>query len=410
MEGKSDRKYDLILWGATGFTGRLVFEYLSQNAPKGFKWAIGGRNKTQLETIRTKAKGAEDVDIVIADSMDQKSVEAMVQQCRVIISTVGPFLKYGTPLVDACVKYNVDYIDSTGESPWVFQMIQKHHETTKKNGTLIVPMCGFDSIPADLGVFHVQKEVQKTFKKKADSIYSVVEMGNSGPSGGTIASMLNLVEDSKAAKLIANPLALAGATTKNSRQKGGQKFIGYDSQLQRWTLPFVMESVNTQVVQRSNYLLDYGKDNFAYSEVMASRTFIKTIIFYFVLAIFLVLAKISFTREHLVKKLVPKPGEGPSEEVRRKSFFNYHYFADVKGEKGRKYIGTMTGGDAGYTETAKMLAESGLCLATQRDVLPIGKEGGVVTPAVAMGEVLLERLDKAGLSIKVLSDKIKKQN
>jgi len=400
------------LWGATGFTGKLAFEYLVQNAPEGFKYAVAGRNKTQLEAVRgwvanRVGADAERVEIIIADSTDQNSIDEMVKQTKVILSTVGPFMKYGTPLVDACVRFGTHYVDSTGESPFVQSIINKYHDTAKKQGTVLVPMCGFDSIPSDMGVFFIQKEL----KQKANSVCSLVELGGgSGPSGGTMASMLNLISDKKNGRIISNPFALVPTPPKRekARQKGRKKFISYNSTLKMWTIPFVMEAVNTQVVQRSNYLLDYGKESFAYSEALAFKSFVSAVLFYITIIIFLILARIPWTRENIVRRVVPQPGTGPSESVRKRSFFHYHYLADVGDKKKEtKYLGHMSGGEPGYDETAKMLVESSLCLATQRDQLPIGKEGGVLTPASAMGHLLLERLKKVGLGIASDQDKAK---
>ncbi len=396
------KEFDLIIWGASGFTGRLVAEYLYQKYGIGnsLKWAMGGRNQAKLEKVRAEVAD-ESVPLVIADSHDEDSLNKMVARAKVICTTVGPYAKYGSKLVAACVAHQTDYCDLTGEVPWMHRMISQHHETAKNKGTKIVHTCGFDSIPSDMGVYFMQKEAQKRTGQRAKQLNMRVRAIKGGISGGTYASLSNVLAEAQKDKsiygILLNPYSLNPKGEDSGPDKRDLQSVVYDKTAKSWIYPFVMAGINTKVVRRSNALAGYpyGK-NFRYDEaVMSGDGFVgrlKAIAAALPLGLMALLKPGSFIKK-IADKLLPKPGEGPSKAQRESGFFKMKFFAIL--ENGETAIGTVTGDrDPGYGSTAKMLAESAICLA--KDELP--DVGGVLTPSVAMGDALLKRLEEnAGL-------------
>ncbi len=405
-----NREFDLVVWGATGFTGLLVAEYLLSRYGTGdsLRWAIAGRDAGKLAAVKESlGAGAESLETIIADSFDESKLQAMTARATVVISTVGPYAKYGSPLVAACVRAGTHYCDLAGEAQWIRQMIDTHHVEAAQTGARIVHCCGFDSVPMDIGVWFLQREAKKRHGHYCESINMFVKATKGGASGGTIASMLNLIRESRAdrsiAKILVDPYALNPAGERSGPDGRDQQNARYDKAASSWTAPFVMAGINTKVVRRSHALMGfpYGRD-FRYREAILTGAGIggrlKANLVTIGLGAFILLASYKPTRNFLERFVLPKPGDGPDETQRATGFFNLRQF-------GRLPDGTIvrtriTGDrDPGYGSTSKMLSECAVCLA--QDYLDTG--GGIWTPAAAMGDALLQRLRKnAGLSFEML--------
>lgn len=399
------RELDIILWGATGFTGKLVAEYLVKHYlhkdgnPQGVRIALAGRNQVKLEAVAREI-GAPDLPILKGDSFDVESLDAIASRTSVLITTVGPYAKYGQEMVAACVRNGTDYCDLTGETTFVRDMIDAHHETAKANGTRIVHCCGYDSIPSDLGTLMVQNEIKERHGAYAREVKLGAGEMSGGPSGGTLATMMNMVDELKAnpklRRVAGNPYALNPKGVRGP-DKGDQNGVRFDKDFDQWTGPFVMAAINTRIVRRSHALLGlpWG-DQFRYSEVMTTgkgaRGLQRATAFAAGIAGFFGLVAIPFTRP-MIEKRLPAPGEGPDREAREKGFFKTRLIALGNGHQVRGIVEGFQ--DPGYGATAIMIAEAGLCLAL--DGATLGTEGGVLTPATAMGTRLIERLRDAGM-------------
>ncbi len=399
----AEREFDIIVWGATGFTGRLVAEYLHQRYGDDatLKWAMAGRNLKKLEAVR--AEVADDsVPLIVADSKDAASLDALTKRTQVVCTTVGPYGKYGSPLVAACVANQTHYCDLAGEVTWMRDMIDQHHVAAQANSTKIVHTCGFDSIPSDMGVYFVQQQALAQTGSPAARIRMRVKAMKGGFSGGTYASMNDTME--KAAKdkslyaVLLNPYGLNPAGEQEGPDKRDLQSVIYEKATKSWISPFVMAGINTKVVRRSNALLNYpyGKD-FRYDEAILNGDGfggrLKGISGAIVLGI-VMLAKPGSLLKRILNWLLPKPGEGPSAAEREAGFYNLRFYTTLN--DGATALGKVTGDrDPGYGSTAKMMAESAICLA--KDDLP--EVSGVLTPSVAMGDALLTRLqENAGLT------------
>ncbi len=400
------RKFDIIVWGASGFTGRLVAEYLFKNygVSDSLKWAMGGRSQSKLEKVRAEVADA-NVPLVIADSQDDTSLNAMVESAKVICTTVGPYAKYGSKLVAACIAHQTHYCDLAGEVQWMRRMIDQHHEAAKANGTKIVHTCGFDSIPSDMGVYFMQKVAKNKTGKPAKQIKMRVRAFKGEMSGGTYASLGNVMaeaqKDKSIYKVLTNPYGLNPEGEQSGPDKRDLQAVVYDKASKSWIYPFIMAGINTKVVRRSNALRGYayGKD-FLYDEAVMSGAGIGGRIKGTVTAMamgIMMLAKPGSLIKKGVDAILPKPGEGPSKAVREAGFYNLKFITTL--EDGSTFTGKVTGDmDPGYGSTSKMMAESAICLA--KDGLP--HMGGMLTPSVAMGDALLKRLqDNAGLTFSV---------
>mmetsp|Transcript_27184 Transcript_27184/g.38284 ORF Transcript_27184/g.38284 Transcript_27184/m.38284 type:complete len:426 (+) Transcript_27184:183-1460(+) len=414
------RKYDILVWGATGYTGRLVAEYLSQitiSRYPSLRWAIGGRNQRALEDVRAgmakiNPKSAE-VDIVIGDVKNQELIEWVVGQTKVIIATAGPFSLVGTPIVEACVKLGVDYVDITGESQWVRKLINQYqyHEVASRKGIFIVPFCGFDSIPSDISSFCVADYIKTKLGKRCGPIRTGwFSLPAGGFSGGTFASMLNFAAmPTKDAKEAMDKYALNPTEFRPNTDPSDPILPSYQSLLNTWTTPFIMGSVNSRVVRRSNSLVKshYG-EKFSYMEYMAVRNPIFAGIITFGLVVLVILLSFGFTRE-LLRKVLPKPGQGPSKEDLKKGGTKVVAVGLTDEASPRRVECTLRypkDVSAGYLGTAITVTEAALCLALQRDaveknVQANGLTGGVLTPASAFGHVLVQRLRDAGITVDV---------
>lgn len=392
--------FDLVLFGATGFTGKLVAEYLSVRA--GARWAIAGRNRDKLESVRDTL-GTKDLPILIADSTDRASLKAIAEQTKVVCSTVGPYSRHGTPLVEACVEAGIAYCDLTGEPHWIREMIDRFHTRAEQTGARIVHCSGFDSIPSDLGTLMIADHMERTHGRKLGRVRTRVVELRGGVSGGTAASMFEIVRAAKSReqrRILGDPYALVPKDFPRGHDRNEAVTPSKDPDRGRWTAPFVMAAVNTRVVRRSNALMNgrYGP-SFSYEEKMdlgtGPRGFLRAAGFGYGLAFFVGTAALPGVSS-LYKQLLPKPGEGPAKEQRERGRFRFEILAESDDREAPiKAIGTVAGqGDPGYAATSRMLGEAALCLA--RDELP--KRGGILTPATAMGFTLIERLRAVGMT------------
>ena len=408
------RAYAVVLYGATSFVGQItahyLAEFLSANKDKSgseITWAIAGRDQEKLNELQSKLTSK--VDIIIANSDDAASLDAMTEQTQVIISTVGPYLKYGEPLIKSCVDNGTDYVDLTGEAIFIKDMMDKYQEAAKQSGARIVNSCGFDSIPSDLGVYFTQKQAEAKFDSACDVIHMRVKAAKGGLSGGTIASMATIFEevgqDKSRRKQVANPYLLNDdKNAPNVRQSNVSK-PEYDSEHKRWLAPFVMASINTRIVHRSNQLLgyEYGRE-FKYDEAMWMKDGLKGKLTSYALSAgllgFATAMMITPSRELLSKHVLPKSGSGPSKEEQENGYFDIRLFGQTANKDS---ITTKVTGDKdpGYGSTSRMLSQAALCLA--QDISKEEVKGGFWTPASAMGDKLLARLEKhAGLSFDVI--------
>ncbi len=390
-EGSPDRDFDIVLLGATGFTGALTAAYLAEHAPADLRWALAGRNRSKLEGVRadlarTHPQLAE-LALVHADSSDDASLRKLAESTRVVISTVGPYMLHGEPLVAACAKAGTDYVDLTGEPEFVDRMYVLHHDTAVSTGARLVHACGFDSIPHDAGAYFT---VQQLGDSEPISLRGVVR-SNASFSGGTFHSALTQMS---------RPRQMRDAMAQRRKKEGrptGRKVRAVagkphrDRDLGYWLLP--MPTIDPFVVARSAAALSaYGPD-FRYSHFAGVKTLRYAMGGSLGIGALALAAQVPPLRKVLKKRI--KSGDGPSEQRRAKSWFT----VDFVGESGGRTVHTrVCGGDPGYDETAKMLAESALCLALDDNE----KTAGQVTPVTAMGDNLLRRLQAAGMKFEVL--------
>ena len=388
----SDRQYDVVVFGASGYTGRLVAEYLNNEYPDAdFTWAMAGRSIEKLSSVRAEMGIPESIPLIAVDSDDPKSLEAMVTSTRVVITTVGPYQLYGEELVKQCAIHGSDYVDLSGEPAWMHHTIEAYHAMARDSGARIVHSCGFDSIPFDLGVFHLQAHAKSVTGSSVSRVKGRVRAMNGSFSGGTIASlratMAAASKDPGIITTLLNPFALTQGFTGPTQPNGDQPC--YDDELQSWSAPFIMATINSKNVHRSNFLMGhpYG-DDFAYDEMLltgdgdqgkAAAEFV--------------------ARDNSLAESPLQPGEGPSKEEREAG--NYEALFVAQGVSGELLMTSVTGDrDPGYGSTSKMLAESALCLLKNPDM----GSGGVQTPAAAMGQALIDRLQAhAGLTFKIES-------
>jgi len=372
--------FDVVIYGASGFTGRLVAEYMSQQYDRSVNWAMAGRSATKLAAVRDEIGAAKDTPLVVADASDPASLRAMVANARCIITTVGPYQLYGSDLVAACAELGTDYVDLSGEPAWMHEMITKYHDAAVKSGARIVHSCGFDSIPFDLGVYFLEQAALEKFGKPLPRVRGRVRSMNGEFSGGTAASltatMTALGENPALLAILTNPFALANGFT--GPQQPADNKVYEDELLGQWVAPFIMAAINTKNVHRSNALLGqrYGAD-FQYDEMMLTGSGEQG----------KAIADIVASSNPLVGDDVPKPGEGPSKASREAG--NYDVLFVGTNNNGDELRASVTGDlDPGYGSTSKMIAESALCLIHDCPEL----KGGIYTPAPAMGEKLITRL------------------
>jgi short subunit dehydrogenase-like uncharacterized protein len=390
-----NKEFDIVVHGATGFTGRLVIEYLLRQYPagSGVRWAMGGRSADKLAQVRDELKAPSDTPLVVTDSADAASLQALMARTRLVLTTVGPYQLYGNELVAACAQSGVDYVDLCGEPAWMRKMIDAHEAQAKASGARIVFSCGFDSIPFDLGVALLQDEMHRRFGTPASRVRGRVRKMKGTFSGGTAASlkatMAAAAQDPRVLDLLRNPFSLTPGF-EGPRQPSGSKPM-VDEVLGLWVAPFVMAAINTRNVHRSNFLLGHawGRD-FVYDEMLVTGP--------------------GETGEAMANAVAadksmggtdgPKPGEGPSREAREAGFYDVLFIgSNASGNTLR--VSVKGDRDPGYGSTSKMISEAAVCL-LQDAAQPTG---GIWTPASAMGARLTARLQQnAGLSFAVEAD------
>ena len=382
-------KYDFVIYGATGFTGKLVVEYAinQYESNNEISWAIAGRNNEKLEHVQEKYNLPSNIGKIVVDSNDQNSIDEMVNQTKCVLTTVGPYQLYGEKIVKTCISTGTDYVDLCGEPGFMHKIISECSAEAKETGARIVFSCGFDSIPFDLGVLFVQEEVMAKLNKYASSVRGRVRAMNGEFSGGTAASMkatmAALQSNPELINILVNPHALCDGM-QGVQQDDDSKPV-YDEELDTWVAPFFMAPINTKNIHRSNKLMNhiYG-ENFKYNEMWiqgpgeegkAAAEFIST-----------------------MNPLgdAPEPGDGPSRESRENGNYDVLFCADVDGETIKASVsGDM---DPGYGSTSKMITESAVCLVKDCENLA----GGIYTPAASMGKKLIKRLESsAGLTFKL---------
>ncbi len=405
----NNREFDIVVWGATGFTGCLVAEYLCKRYGVGgdLRWCIAGRNEDKLQTLRqTLGDAAASLEILVADSADAASMRDLAERTSVVLTTVGPYALYGSELVAACVEAGTHYCDLAGEVQWIRKMIDLHHERAQQTGARIVHCCGFDSVPMDIGVWFLQEQARQLHGEYCQSITMLVKATKGAASGGTIASMLNIIKESRedraTARILVHPYSLNPEGERDGPDQRDQQKVIYNEAAQCWTAPFVMAAVNTKVVRRSHALAGYpyGRD-FRYSEAVATGAgmsgWLKGTGMTAGLAGLVLGGSFAATRSMLEKFVLPKPGEGPDSELRESGFFNLMQIGELP--DGGLIRTRITGDqDPGYGSTSKMLSECAVCLSKDE----LDSSGGILTPAAAMARPLLERLrTNAGLSFEL---------
>lgn len=386
----SNREYELIVYGSTGYTGRLVAEYLQGEYGDDVNFAMAGRSMEKLKSVRSEMGLPDSVDLIVADSSDPDSLAAMCARTQAVITTVGPYQLFGEPLVKACVETGTDYVDLSGEPAWMVDMIDRYHAKAKETGARIVHSCGFDSIPFDLGVYMLQREAQAKNGKPFARVRGRVRKMQGTFSGGTAASfgetMKRAQKEPHILDWLKNPFSLTDGF-KGPKQPSGHKPI-FDEDLNSWAAPFVMAAINTKNVHRSNALMNhiYGED-FTYDEMVMTGPGERG----------------EKTANYVAKQDTfgenpPKPGEGPTKDEREAGFYEAAFYG---GEGDDMMVCVVTGDkDPGYGSTSKMISEAALCLT--RDISREMTIGGVYTSAPAMGMALIERLEAhAGLTFKI---------
>ncbi len=389
-----EKDIDIIIYGATGFTGKLCVKYF-QSLNTTVTWAMAGRNLIKLQKVADDHQAK--VEILLADSDDESALDNLTSRARVILSTTGPFHRYGSKLVASCIKNHAHYVDITGENFWVKGLIEKHHAEASAKGIRIIPSCGFDSIPSDLGAFFSAQAIGKPIKR-IESFHSY----KGGASGGTLETMFSMGELDLGDDLT-NPFLLNPKDSYSDEQmqlSSDRVGIAKKSEINAWSGPFIMATANTRVVRRTEALLalrqeSYGPD-FTYQEHAfhkswwsAAKSLVLT-----GLSVLILLSPL----KRLVKPFLPKPGEGPSETVQENGWFDCKFI--VEANDGTKSVFNMNGkGDPGYKVTSKLVSECALCLIEDQDTLPGGGEyGGILTSASGLGESLIARLKRVGIN------------
>ena len=389
------RNYDLVLYGASGFTGRQTVEYCKQHAPPGLRWAIAGRNRAKLASVNSAG-----VDVLIADSQDEAALDVLAAGTRVVASTAGPFGLYGTRLVDACVRRRTHYCDITGETPWIRGLIDRHHDRAVADGTRIVPSCGFDSIPSDFGAWLTASYIRDALRSECASMSAYFKMGG-GINGGTLASFYHLMETGQIAAVrdpyLLNPDRSAPTAAQRLRN-ADPSGIHFDADRKRWVTSFVMGAINTRVVRRTQALLGTQFDYQEYSSFKkpsaARMAAVGGRVFESLLR--------SRIGRRMLKPLLPAPGDGPSEKVMDGGFFECIFIGTAN--SGAKVRGILQGqGDPGNRITVKCLCEAAFVLVMTDDPArrAAAGAGGVLTPVTALGDNLLPRLAAAGIIFKI---------
>ncbi len=391
MAGRHKHEYEIVLFGATGFTGRLTAQYLAAHGGSDLRWALAGRSQARLEAVRAELAqqnpACAELPLLLADSGDAASLQRVAQSAKVVVSTVGPYIEHGEPLVAACAGAGTDYLDLTGEPEFVDRMWLAHHDTAVASGARIVHACGFDSIPHDLGAWFT---VQQLPEGVPLTVEGFVRAGGT-VSGGTWHSAITALSRLRQYADVARERRRREDRPMDRTIGSTHQRIGFNKLLGTWVVPF--PSIDPQVVRRSAAADDRYGPAFRYGHYIQVRRLSTVATLLGGVGAAFVGAQFRITRERLLR--LRDPGEGPEEDARAKAWFKVRFIG--KGG-GRRVITEVSGGDPGYGETSKMLSESALCLA--RDPLP--KKAGSLTPATAMGNKLIERLQKAGIDFRIV--------
>lgn len=395
---RDDRRLDLVVYGATSFVGQIICRYLvERHGTDGpLRWAIAGRDRSKLDAVAA-ATGA-DVERIVVDAADDAGLAEMAAATRVVATTVGPYGRYGSPLVAAVADAGTDYCDLTGETPWMWDMIDTHQARAEASGARIVPTCGFDCIPSDVGVWFTQQRAIEELGEPCTRVSMRVAGFKGGASGGTLASMVDLVEaaahDKELRALLADPYALAPADLRTGPPQPDLSAPRHDDLSGGWVAPFVMATVNTRVVQRTHALLGrpWGPD-FRYDEAQETGSGVKGAVVAGAvtggLAASMGLLALGPTRRLLTRYVIPKPGTGPSPTAQEQGYWDLRFFGATA--DGRTIRTRVTGDrDPGYGSTAKMFGEAAAALV---DLGSSELPGGFWTPASALGDALVERLE-----------------
>jgi short subunit dehydrogenase-like uncharacterized protein len=391
---KSSSKFDIVVYGASGFTGQLVAEYLASRyaGDSDLKWAMAGRSLDKLAGVRDAIGAPADLPLIAADASDPASLKAMIDQTRLVLTTVGPYQLYGSDLVAACAANGTDYIDLCGEPLWMRQMIDAHEATAKASGARIVFSCGFDSIPFELGVFFCEAAAKKTFGAPVNRVKGRVRDMKGGPSGGTVASIkatfMAAARDLSLVSMLQNPFVLTPGFEGPDQPRGNRPKL--DEDIGSWTAPFGMATINTRNVHRSNMLMGfpYGKD-LVYDEMVVTGAGEQGE----------AEARRLFAASKAERTGVggPKPGEGPSKEERESGLYDL-LFVGLAPDGRQVRVAVKGDRDPGYGSTSKMISECAVCLL--RDTPDVA--AGIWTPGAAMGDRLIKRLvDNAGLTFEI---------
>lgn len=418
-----DTPFDIVLFGATSFVGRILTRRMAERhgfgqgqagqeggTEKPVRWAIAGRSKAKLDKLKDElGPAAVDLPMVIADAADDDSLAAMCEQARVVVSTVGPYALYGEPLIRACVESGTHYCDLTGEVQWIRRMIQIYEERAKATGARIVHCCGFDSIPSDMGVWYLQQEAIARFGQPCQRVKMRVKAAKGGLSGGTVASLMNVVQEAASNKALrrelANPFSLCPPDHRSVTRQPNVRVAEFDSDLESWVAPFLMAAINTRVVHRSNALLGtpYGTE-FQYDEATITgrgwKGRARALAMAGALGGFTLATAVKPARWALEQFVLPEPGEGPDQATQTQGFYDLRFIGTTEG--GQTLCAKVTGqGDPGYGSTSRMLAQAAECLAFD---VSEDADGGFWTPSSLMDGDLLRRLqDHAGMTFEVLS-------
>ncbi|OBY75187.1 saccharopine dehydrogenase family protein [Acinetobacter gyllenbergii] len=405
-------KYDLVVFGATSFVGQILTRYLAEyfaDQKEQLNWAIAGRSQQKLQHVKDALGTAgQAIPILVANANNQTELDALCAQTRVVVTTVGPYALYGEPLIQACVNNGTDYCDLTGETQWIKQMITQYEAQAQQSGARIVHCCGFDSVPSDMGVYYLQQQAQQQFNAAATQVSMRVKTLKGGASGGTVASLINVVQEAAAdpalRKDLLNPYILCPVDHGNTQRQIYIKTAKFDPDFNAWIAPFVMAAVNERVVHRSNALSGnaYG-NNFSYNEAMLTgeglKGRLKALAVVSGLAAFMLAAVSKPVSQVMERYLLPKPGEGPTPEQQRTGRFDLRFMG--KTDAGQSLKVKVTGDrDPGYGSTGKMLGQAALSLAIDhaKDSEKVGRNGGFWTPATMFDDRFIQRLtEHAGL-------------
>jgi short subunit dehydrogenase-like uncharacterized protein len=386
-----NKNLDIVLYGASGFTGQLCVRYFAENAGPGLRWAIAGRNEVKLKEIINAL--SLDVEIIVADGNDTKALDKLTTNTKVVLSTAGPFHRYGSKLVASCVKNSTHYADITGENFWVRELIDKHHVEAASKGIRIVPSCGYDSLPSDLATLYAIEQMGKAVKR-IDCFHTA----KGAASGGTIETLFS-IGDLKLGKKIRDPFLLnpEGSYSKDQKKHSRDTMdIKKNMMIDRWTGPFMMAFANTRVVRRSAALMEAQGQAYGPGFVYHEGAYFKKYLNAFMMSVFtgLLVVLINSPFRHIIRRLLPKPGEGPSEKTMLNGHFKCLIIAEA--EDGERRVFSMyASGDPGYRLTTRFICESAMLLASDIENLPGGKAyGGVLTPATALGRPMIDRLLK----------------